>query len=94
MPIIKSIRDIICFKCKFHTKSPKIWQFSDEQQQYTYILCEFCTVRCDKCLRDIIATNLHFTSISSIKDTNMIICQKCKESQIALQNTQAPPNGS
>lgn len=86
MPIIKGIRDIICFKCKFHIDIPKIWQISDSQRKYTYTLCKFCTIQCDICRCDIIETCSNFVLISLIKDTNMIICQKCKESHIIAIN--------
>ncbi len=81
MPIIKCIRDIICFKCKFHADIPRIWRFNDQNECYTYILCQFCTVQCDICRCDIVRTGANFISISLIKDVNMIICQECNEHQ-------------
>jgi hypothetical protein len=89
MPIIKGYKDTICFKCNIHTDNFRVWSFNSPNEKhvkYYYILCQFCTVRCDICRDDVVSTGANFMTISVIKDMSIIHCQKCIDRQINIIN--------
>lgn len=90
MPIKKHINDKVCMKCaeKIYDNH-KEWTFSDSIHRihYQYILCHFCTVKCNRCLHDIVESGCTFMIMSRIKGSPMIFCQKCLDSWNSVNTT-------